>query len=95
MLKNPQNLTIVLLLATAVVLAAMLLATFTTRDAQAGTSAGKQGDYIMVNGMWSGSTDLVYIVDIAARKLNVYYAHAASNDVKLIQTVDLAKAFEE
>ncbi|HOF18752.1 MAG TPA: hypothetical protein PK082_07565 [Phycisphaerae bacterium] len=94
MLKNPQNLTIVLLLATAAVLAAMLLATY-TQDAQAGTSAGKQGDYIMVNGMWSGSTDLVYIVDIAARKLNVYYAHAASNDVKLIQTVDLAKAFEE
>ena len=94
-MKDTQNVTIAMLLISAVILTVMLVAAYTntSQDAYAKTSI-KQGDYIMVNGDWSPSIQLLYIVDIAANKLNVYYTPPAGNQLKLIHTVDLDKAFK-
>jgi len=94
-MKDTQNITIVMLLVSAVLLTVMLVAAYnnTSQEAYAKSSV-KQGDYIMVNGDWSSSVQLLYVVDIAANKLNVYFTSATGKDIKLIQTVDLDKAFK-
>lgn len=93
-MKDPQNITIGLLLATAAILAAMLITTYQTTDnaAYADTPV-KQGDYILGTGAWTSSTDLVYIVDIAAGRLNVYAK--GSKSIDLGDSVDLNQAFAD
>ena len=93
-MKDTQNITIVLLLVTAAILSAVLLSVYTTKPAY-GDASVRQGDYIMVAGSLRTSKDLVYILDIAARRLNVYYADTNNNTIELINNVDLERAFPE
>ena len=92
-MKDPQNIAIVLLLVTAGLLTAALAGVLQTKPAY-GDKAIKQGDYIMLTGAWSASTDLLYVVDIAERRLNVYFAGPQTdNSIQMIESVDLERAF--
>ena len=93
-MKNSQNFMIGLLLVTAVLLAAMVASTFTNTGGTAyADTAIKQGRYIMCTGAWSSTTDFMYILDIAARRVNVYYMDRNKGIVDIVDTVDLRQAF--
>ena len=91
-MKDGQNITIVLLAVTAVILAALLISDFISTPAYADTPV-KEGDYILGTGAASRSTDLIYIIDIANRQLNVYVANINTNAIDIVDTVDLERAF--
>ena len=93
-MNNPQNVTIVVLMISAAVLGGILVGSFTgaTQPASAGTvSAG--GDYIAVTGSYDDYLSLLYLVDVAADKLNVYVPNEKTSTLELRDTVDLAQAF--
>jgi len=91
-MRSSQDVTIVLLLAVAAVLAALVVATHGPDPALADTSISK-GNYIVVAGEWSRTLDLVYVVNIATRRMNVYWYHDKMDNVELIDSVDLERTF--
>ena len=94
-MKNPQNITIALLAVAAMILAAVLVGSYTGDKAYADTMS-KQGDYIMTTFQFSDSRDLVTVVDMAARRMNTYAINVNSNAIDIADdTVDLERAFGE
>lgn len=91
-MKDGQNIAIGLLAATGVILAAMLISDFTSTTAYADTPI-KEGDYMLGTGAVSSSTDLIYVIDIANRQLNVYIANINTNAIDIVDAVDLERAF--
>ena len=95
-MKNPQNITIALLAVTAVIMGSMLLSGYmASPNAAYADTPIKQGDYILGTGGYTTATDLLYVIDIAARRLNVYYANINTNALDAVDWVDLNKAFQE
>ncbi|MFW6061606.1 MAG: hypothetical protein ACOC93_02240 [Planctomycetota bacterium] len=94
MLKDSKNLTVVLLAISAVVLGAMVVGTWSD-SAWAGEPAGTSygSDYVMVSGAWTGSTDILYIVDVRAQRLNAYFIDRQDEQVQLRDSIDLARLF--
>ena len=68
-----QNMLIVLLAVTAIVLAAAVVGVLTTEDASAQVSV-KSGRYVVCTAAYSSSMELVYVLDMQTGKLNVYIA---------------------
>lgn len=73
-MQDRDNLTIGVLSITATVLvAAILLATLVGPEPAYGIGqTDRGGDYIIVTGQFSDSSELIYITDAAAQRLNVY-----------------------
>ncbi len=92
-MKDTQNITIALLVVTTVILLAMLVSG-TQEPAYADTPI-KQGDYILGTGSWTDTTDVVYVIDIATRRLVVYYLDQNKNSLDIIDAVDLERAFTQ
>ena len=95
-MKNTQNITIVLLLVSGVILTAMLIGIHgnTSRRADAQVTV-KQGRYIVAVGTWSGSMYLVYVVDIATRRLNVYAAGRTQRRLELLDSAEMDPVFKK
>ena len=92
-MRNTQNITIGLLLVTAIVLAGTVVGTFTNAGASAyADTPVKQGRYVMVTGAYSSSTDFLYLLDIAAQRVNVYCIDSKKT-VQRLDSVDLRQAF--
>ena len=93
-MTDPRNATVALLLASAVILSILLAGAF--RDsgsaAYADTSV-KYGNYVMVPGARSATTDLLYVVDTSAKRLNVYETNINTNALDLVDSIDLERAF--
>ena len=70
-MKDTQNVTIMLLGITAVVLGAMVVSAFRAEPAYA-ESAGRASRYIVAPGAWSNDRDVFYVIDLASRRLNLY-----------------------
>ncbi len=92
-MKDTQNLIITLLAVTAVILGAMLLSSYRADNTAYADTPVKQGDYILGTGAIEGSTDLIYIVDIATQQLNVYRTNLNTGAINLIDRVNLERAF--
>jgi len=92
--KDPQSFVIALLLVTAAILGAMVFTAYrgTSQTAYAEASV-KQGDYVMVTGAWSTNNDLLYVLDLAARKLNVYYLNDQRSTIDPVTDADLNAVF--
>jgi predicted small secreted protein len=90
-MNNPQNAAIVLLLVSAAILTGVLVSTFTGtgRDAAAAGSSVREGDYTMTTAAWRDDTDLLYILDIAARQINVYVYNRTTNAIELRDSASL------
>ncbi|MDP6046204.1 MAG: hypothetical protein QGH94_13800 [Phycisphaerae bacterium] len=81
-MNNTQNTTIVLLLVTAAILAAMLIPAFDDQGSVAyGDSSVRQGKYIMATGGYDENIDLIYIVNIETQKLCVYAPNLAKRTI--------------
>ena len=95
-MKNPQNVTIVILSISAAILAGMLAGVSLDRTAQAGYASISKGDYIVVPYTWSSGLDLLCVIDVAGRKMNVYFPNQTTKALEPIQpTVDLERVFAE
>lgn len=93
-MKRTENMSIVVLAITAAILAGLLIGSFVSgSSAIAGESAVKDGDYIMSIGQYNNETDFLYVIDIAAEKLNVYYINLTTGAIALGDSVDLKRAF--
>ena len=92
-MKNSQDILIVLLLATAAILAGLVVSVHTADRAYAEPSA-KGGGYIVASGRVSSDMDLLYVIDVGARKLNCYGYSIQTKQLELgRQPIDLAQLF--
>lgn len=93
-MKNPENITIVMLLATAAILGSVLIGTYcgTSQSADAEVFARHMG-FIVSVGMVAPYVEAMYIIDTESKKLNAYILRAENNTIEFLTTVDLEKAF--
>ena len=95
-MKSNQNAAMILLSISALVLTVILVAVYsgTSQEAYAAAPA-RAGDYTWVVGQLDANTELLYVVDIASRRLNVYWLNpqARKLDIRAGAGVDLAKVF--
>lgn len=93
-MKNTENITIGLLLASAGILTALLIGMHVanTPRADAQTTV-KQGKYIISVGTYSKSYDLVYIMDITTGQVNAYAADRIRKRVQLADQENLGRVF--
>jgi len=90
-MKTSQNITIVVLLATAVILSAMLIGVYTSQPASA-QSTMKSGRYIVCAAAFSEGKDLMFVLDMQAKQINVYIADMQNATIAPVgKTVDLER----
>lgn len=93
-MNSTENVTILLLVVTAAVLTTLLVAGYLYNEpAYAAAGSAKSGDYIMVAGQYNQDSDFLYVLDIAAQKLNIYFPNVNTNAITLGDSVDLSKTF--
>jgi hypothetical protein len=94
-MNKTQNFAIGTLLVTAAVLVALLIGSVSTNTAYGTSTSVKQGDYIMSAGELSSGLDMVYVINIATRKLNVYFTNKNTWAIDLVDTVDLERVMAD
>ena len=89
---NGKTFAIAVLCLTAVLMTCTLLILdrMPTNVAQAAGPGDRQGDYILVPGGTIRSVDVVYVIDMAARKLAAYSANMNTSRIEAKATFDLA-----
>lgn len=93
-MKDPQNVTIALLLISAAVITALLVTVHLSNTPQAAAQTTvKQGQYIMSVGTYSKSYDFVYVVDLKTGRMNAYLADRHPKRVRRVDDVDIGLAF--
>ena len=94
-MKTNENIAILLLLVSAVVLTGLLVAAYVgTGEPAYADSPDRAGDYIWVTGAIEKETDLLYVIDIAGKQLNIYQPNRATKKLDMKATpVDLNRAF--
>jgi hypothetical protein len=92
-MKDPKNLLIGLLCVSATILAAVLGVNLSTGAAQAGGYVARGGDYMMYTAAVADGTDLLYIIDVAEQKLNIYYFNPADNALTVRDSMNLKQVF--
>jgi len=94
-MKDTQNIAVILLLCSAVILTGLLIGSYmmTSQEARAGSSQ-RFGAYITTVGAYSGSTDLVYVLNIDVGVLNVYALDTNKGVIELRDAVDLKRHFK-
>ena len=91
-MRHSQNITLVLLLAVAALLSVLLVGAYTTQDAQA-ESVMKSGRYAVCTAAYSESRELLYVLDMQTKQLNVYFADTQNRAILPVgKTVDLVAA---
>lgn len=91
-MKDHQNVTIGMLLATALILGALLVGTYTQQASAVGTSV-QAGRFILATGQVSGTMDYLYVIDLSSGMMNMYGVSPASKRLEIGQPVDLKKLF--
>lgn len=93
-MKNAENITIVMLLATAAILGSMLVGTYcgTSQSADAEVF-GRHMGFIVSTGQVAPYVDAMYIIDLKTKKLNAYILSEKKGSIEFLTTVDLNKAF--
>lgn len=93
-MKTNQNTAIIMMLISAAILSAVLVGTYTNTSQRAYADTGtRDGDYTMAAGMYASDRDLLYIIDIANQKLNVYVININTRAIEFGDSVDLRQIF--
>ena len=93
---NRENLAIGVLSITATILLVGVILVLSGGQNQAFAMSGgndRAGDYVMATGQFSSSTDLVYVTDAAANRLNIYGYDRTQRELRLFDTHDLRREF--
>lgn len=96
MQDNRENLAIGVLSITATILLVGVILVLSTGQNQALAFSGgndRSGDYVIATGQFSSSTDLVFLVDAAANRLNIYGYDRIQKDLRLYDSHDLRREF--
>ncbi|MDY7009813.1 MAG: hypothetical protein SVV80_03585 [Planctomycetota bacterium] len=93
-MKDNKNITIAMLCVSAAILATAITLTYDSDQAFADTSI-RGGDYIMVTGNVSKSLDLLYVIDIAEQKINVYALDEQNNALRRLDQASLKQMFRD
>jgi len=91
-MKDTQNITIVLLLVTAAILTAALIANYFAQEARADVAVHRN-NFILVAGEIGQDRDLVYVIDVRSKKLVAYDIDRDKRAVTVFERIDLGKAF--
>jgi hypothetical protein len=95
-MRDKSNLTIGVLSITAIVLLVGLLLTLGGHGNAMGMGQiDRGGDYILVTGQFSDSSELIYVTDAAAQRMNVYSYDSTTRQFVLWDTVDLRRVFAQ
>lgn len=96
-MKDTQSITIVLLLITAAVLTSMLICTYVqTNEPVYATAMSRGGNYLVATGQLNQGLDVIYVVNLAVAKLNVYFVDRDGGyTLKLVETRDLENIFPQ
>ncbi|MCG3138789.1 MAG: hypothetical protein HJJLKODD_02658 [Phycisphaerae bacterium] len=70
----------------------MILASLDLQRAEASGMVTSAGNYTMVVGRMSGSTELVYVIDTRSEKLAVYRLNETSKTVEMTDLISLDEA---
>ena len=93
-MKNPQNVTIVLLSITAAILAAVLAGAWFDKPADAAYASVSKGDYILTPYQWADQLDFMTVIDVATHTMNVYVPNKTTKALDLIdKPIDLERVF--
>ena len=91
-MHNTQNVAIVLLTISAVILG--IVALVATDEPAYATTGASGGDYSAVTGSFpNNDIDLLYLVDIPNHQLNIYVPNLHGKSIDLHSKIDLARAF--
>lgn len=94
-MNDSRNLAIGVLSITAtVLLVAVILSTLITgNEAKAIGQIDRGGDYIVVTGQYTENTELVYVTDAAAQRLNLYCYDTTIRQFVIWDSIDLRTVF--
>lgn len=95
-MKRNENLTILLLSVSAVLLlATVAVITHTEQQATAAMSESRGGDYVWAAGQISANQDVVYVIDVANQAMQGYAVTRNSNSIERVPgaAVNLRVAF--
>jgi len=92
-MKNPQNLAIGVLTATAIILGILLI--YSMPDAAVAGSAGRQGDYIVASGRVTGSKEVLYVINVPSQRMIVYVFNPVRGEITPVAPtgMDLRREF--
>ncbi len=94
-MNNGKNITIAMLVLSAIVLSTLLVIVAPTPKALAGnTSARFKDAYIMSPGGRADSFDNLYVIDVPRQKLNAYEVDPNRKNMNILDTVDLPRYFQ-
>ncbi|HET6430247.1 MAG TPA: hypothetical protein VFJ30_17655 [Phycisphaerae bacterium] len=91
-MKDTRSIAIAVLAVSATILATVLVLSFMAAPAPAESAIGA-GDYIMITGQYTTSTDLLYVFDLQKKGLNVYAYDRNGNRLQPIKSIELQKLF--
>jgi len=96
-MKENSRLTIGILSVTATILLVGVVLTLGGQNrALAIGQIDRGGDYIMVTGQFSNTSELVYVTDAAAQRMNVYsYIEQSNRQFMLWDSIDLKRVFSQ
>lgn len=92
-MRDPKNLTIALLCVSATLLATVLVLLGAAGQPAYADTPVRGGDYIMITGAYSDSTDLLYVLDVATQRINTYVFNPQNNDLILRHQFNLTPVF--
>lgn len=94
-MNDSKNLAIGVLSITAtILLVGVILTSFLTANtAMAIGQTDRGGDYIMVTGQFTENSELIYVTDAAAQRLNLYSYETSTRQFILWDTIDLKGVF--
>ena len=93
-MRDTQNIAVILLLCTAVILTGLLIGSYTMTSQEARAECSQRfGSYITTTGAYTKSTDMVYVLNIDVGVLNVYVLDTNKGVLELRDAVDLKRHF--
>lgn len=92
-MKSNQNLTIGVLSITAVIMLVGILVSGGQNSAMAIGQLDRGGDYVILTGQFNDSTEIVYITDAAAKRMNSYSYDVTTRQLAIWDTVNLDQVF--
>lgn len=93
-MNNTHNITIGILVATALILGALVIASMQPQPAVASTALPSSGNYVVASGRASGtSKEVVYVINLPAQRMVTYMLNHNKREIQVVSGVDLKQAF--
>jgi len=93
-MASSQNTTVGLLVATALILVAMVGVQL-TQPAEASSSPDRASSYTVIASQVDQNTDVIYVIHTSTQRLVAYVADDQDEEVKVVARLDLAAEIEQ